>query len=192
MRAAQMQSAPRSQKAKKLGGHILIPEQMLQYLKTNYFIERSSFAAEVVKIASFKLETPGICPLVPDQEAPSLLDLLFLKVHGHDRRAASIGKPRKVAVATTSVQYVSEPTPPEAAQRGTIASVQVETRVEDVSNSVTDCGFKNLQQMPPYREHRQAAAPPGEGESILRLQSRGESVESRACVLDQNIAKDNA
>jgi hypothetical protein len=56
IRAAQVQGAARAQNAEKLGGHIPIPEQMLQNFEANYFIERSGLAGEIVEIPSLEVQ----------------------------------------------------------------------------------------------------------------------------------------
>jgi hypothetical protein len=107
MRTAQVQGTARAQNAEKLGGHIPIPEQMLQNLKTNYFIELSGLAGEIVKIPSLEVQSRRVCPLVHDQELPRFLHLLLLEVHGNNTGPALICQPGKVPIATASVEHVS-------------------------------------------------------------------------------------
>jgi hypothetical protein len=138
MRTAQVQGTAGAQNAEKLGGHILVPEQMLQDFETDYFIECSGFAGEIVKIPLLELQARRICPFVADQEVPCLLHLLWFKVNSHHTGPTSICEPGKIPIATTGVQHIPSAALPEMAERGPITSVQVEAWIEKISDFVTD------------------------------------------------------
>ena len=78
MWTAKMQRTAWAQDAVKLGDHTAVVVQMLQHFEANDFIECPSLPSQIVKIASFELQTGRVRPFVPDQKVPCFLYLLLL------------------------------------------------------------------------------------------------------------------
>lgn len=138
-----MEHAPWPENPMELSYDQSIVSDVLEHLVADDFIERPVLRRQVVKIALFKLQAGRIGLAKSDQKVPRLGNLLRVDIQGDYVRPGAVGKPGEVSVAASRIQHVAISGFPEPGQQRPIASVQIESRIEQVPEEVQQSAVTN-------------------------------------------------